>query len=109
MSLKQRSQRLTVLNASNKQKDTVLFCLPPMYLALGMFFKSHCKEEEGLASRAPQVEQQANFALHLLRQWQKKKVILKISFSLFYHCNLVKSIQYHSHHRMNIPEHFLPG
>lgn len=39
------------------------------------------------------------------RQWWKNKVIFKISFSPFYHCVLVKSTKYHSHHRTNIPEH----
>lgn len=73
-----------------------------------MFFESYSKEQEGLANRAPQVEQQADSALHPLRQWWKKEV-MKISFSLFYHCGLVKSIQYHSHCGINIPEHFLPG
>lgn len=80
-----------------------------MCLALGMFLKSHSREEEGLVSRTPYVEQQADFALRPLSEWWKKKVSLKISFSLFYHCDLAESIQHHSCHGTNIPEHFLPG
>lgn len=58
-------------------------------------------------SRVAQMEQQAGFALHPLRQWLKKKEILKIS--LFCFCDTVKCTGYCSHHKANVTEHVLPG